>query len=82
MKILNVTWIDDRYTGRTITNAQLLDSYDVLWEYDKHAYQTGHRELRVPEADKEFPEEHQLENGYDARSFDEVLLILKEGGYI
>lgn len=73
-------WIDDEYHGKTITNAVITDNNGVIWEYDTYSYQSGHRELRVPEADGEFTEPH--ENGYDARSFDEALLILVDGGYI
>ena len=75
-------WIDDEYHGKTITNATITDDNGVTWEYDAYAYTDGHRELRIPEADKEYPEEHQAENGYDARSIDEALLILVDGGYI
>jgi len=75
-------WIDDEYNGRTITNATIIDANGATWEYDAYAYQTAHRELRVPAADNDYPEEHQNENGYDARSIDEALLILTEGGYI
>ena len=76
MNIRIENWIDDEYHGRTITNAVITDSNEVEWEYDAYAYMSNHRELRAPEADKEFPKEHQAENGYNARSIDEALLIL------
>jgi len=75
-------WVDDEYHGRTVTHATITDSNGYIWEYDAYAYQSNHRELRIPAADKEFPEEHQNENGYDARSLDEALLTLMDGGYI
>ena len=82
MNIQITNWIDDRYNGRVITNATIEDENGATWEYDKYSYIDGHRELRIPGADDDYPEEHQSENGYDARSFDEALLILCEGGYI
>ena len=75
-------WIDDEYNGLTVTHATITDDNGMDWEYDAYSYQSNHRELRMPEADAEYPAEHQNENGYDARSLDEALLILMEGGYI
>ena len=73
-------WRDDEYHGRTITEAIITDINEIVWKYDAYAYQDGHRELRCPEADGEFTEHES--NGYDARSIDEALLILVDGGYI
>ena len=80
MNVQIISWKDDEYHGRTITSAVITDNNNIKWLYDVHAYQDGHRELRVPEADGEFTE-HEA-NGYDARSIDEALLTLAEGGYI
>ena len=82
MNIIISGWKDDEYHGRTITEATITDSQGVDWLYDAYSYVTGHRELRIPEADSEFPEEHQNENGYPCSSFDEAILSLVEMGFI
>ena len=75
-------WINDKCNKRTITSATITDDNGIVWEYDAYSYVSNRRELRIPVADKELPEEYQSENGYDARSLDEALLILLWEGYI
>ena len=74
-------WIDDEYNGLTVTHATITDGNGYEWEYDAYSYQSNHRELRMPKAGKEFHLEHQSENGYNAQSIGEALIILIEGGY-
>ena len=75
MKIISVSWIYENVNTepRMITNAVIEDDNGYGWVYDWEAP----RQLRLPEADEDNPN-----NGYVANSFDEAILVLKEGGYI
>ena len=79
---LDISWIDDEYNGRTITGATITDHNGTVWEYDAYAYAQSRRELRVIEADSNFPPGEEHNNGYCVSSFDEAIITLVEGGHL